>query len=194
MNRSSRIERHTLWRAVRHDTRGVAMVEFGLMLPLLLTLFYGVVEITRFILITQKVEKLAHSVADVTSQSQTVTLADLDRVMVATNDIMNPYAMGVNGRVIVNSIYRPAGATTTPSINWQYLGGGTLVAASALGAVNATPALPTGFTIDERENVIAAEVYYRFSPLLTSQWFGTTTIYRSAFYKPRLGALLNAPT
>lgn len=194
MSRSSPHGLGRLCRACFRDARGVAMVEFGLMLPLLLTLFYGVVEITRFILITQKVEKLAHSVADVTSQSQTVTLVDLDRVMAATSDIMNPYTMGANGRVMVSSIYRPAGTTTTPTINWQYLGGGTLAATSAIGAVNAAPTLPTGFTIDERENVISAEVYYRFSPLLSSQWFGTTTIYRSAFYKPRLGALLNAPT
>ena len=53
--------------------------------------------------------------------------------------------------------------------------------------------MPSGFTFDERENVIAAEVYYQFSPLVSSQFFGTTTIYRVAYYKPRFGALLTAP-
>jgi Flp pilus assembly protein TadG len=172
--------------------QGIAMVEFALVLPVLMTLFYGTVEITRFVLITQKVEKLAHSVADMTAQSATASAASLNQVMAAASDIMSPYTVGANGRVIISSLYR-APSTVDAKINWRYEGGGTLVATSALGLVNAKPVMPSAFTFDERENVIAAEVYYRFSPLISSQFFGTTTIYRIALYKPRFGALLTAP-
>lgn len=171
---------------------GLAIVEFGLALPILMTLFYGTIEITRFILITQKVEKLAHSAADVTAQSQAVTIASLDQVMLAASDIMEPYEMNSNGRIIVSSLYRAAGVTDA-TVNWRYTGGGTLSASSQLGDVGATPTMPAGFTFEERENVIAAEVYYQFSPLISSQFFGTTTVYRVAFYKPRFGALLTTP-
>lgn len=171
---------------------GIAMVEFALALPVLMTLFYGAVEVTRYVLIVQKAEKLAHSVADMAAQSQTATIASLNQVMAAASDIMNPYAMNTNGRIFISSLYRAAGATDA-TVNWRYQGGGSLSANSQLGAVGSIPSVPAGFTFDERENVIAAEVYYQFSPLVSSDFFGTTTIYRVAFYKPRFGALLNAP-
>jgi Flp pilus assembly protein TadG len=174
------------------DRQGIAVVEFALALPVLMTLFYGVIEITRYILIAQKVEKLAHSVADVTAQSQTVSLASLDQVMAAASDIMSPYNLSTNGRIIVSSLYRAAGVAGA-SVSWRYTGGGSLTAASNLGALGTTPSMPAGFTFEERENVIAAEVFYQFSPLISNQFFGTTTIYRVAFYKPRLGALIVPP-
>jgi Flp pilus assembly protein TadG len=172
------------------------MVEFALALPLLITLFYGVIEITRYVLIAQKTEKLAYSVANVTAQESVALKSNLNAVMGASSDIMQPYGTGANSRIIISSIYRQAnaGSTVYPAkVNWQYGGGGTLSAASAIGTVGAAPNMPGGFTFDERENVIAAEVFYRFDPLLTNRWFGTTTIYRVAYFKPRLSALTAAP-
>ena len=79
-------------------------------------------------------------------------------------------------------------------MNWCYRGGGSFAGNSAIGSVGAIPAMPGSFTFNERENVISAEVYYQFSPLISSQFFGTTTIYRAAFYKPRFGLLTATPT
>ncbi|MFM9890926.1 MAG: TadE/TadG family type IV pilus assembly protein [Rickettsiales bacterium] len=188
---------HRFWR----DRRGIAITEFALVLPVLMTLLYGAIEITRYILITQKVEKLSHTIADVTGQSdKKVTLVQLGQMMAATSDIMNPYEMGPNGRTFISSVYRKPGDTNA-SIVWQYprtgtsdSGGGTLAVGSTIGTKGQVPVLPSGFSVDERENVIVAEVYYQFSPLLTNRWFGTTTIYRSTYYKPRFGALLDEPT
>ena len=173
--------------------RGIAVVEFALALPVLMTLFYGTVEVSRYILITQKVEKLAHSIADVTSQEQTASAATLDQVMSAASDIMSPYTMTTNGKIIISSLYR-APSTTNATVNWRYQGGGSYAATSLIGAVGAVPSVPGGFTFDDRENVIAAEVFFQFSPLISTQFFGTTTIYRAAFYKPRFGALITAPS
>lgn len=189
--RCYRMLRQTILRA-RQDAGGIAVVEFALALPVLMTLFYGTIEVTRYILIVQKVEKLAHSVADVTAQSQTVTIASMNQVMSAASDIMSPFTLSTNGKIIVSSLYRAQGETDA-TVNWRYEGGGTFSATSQVGEVGDEPVVPGGFTFDERDNVIAAEVFYQFSPLITTQFFGTTTIYRSAFYKPRLGTLLTAP-
>lgn len=179
-------------RAFLQQEKGLAVAEFALMLPVLMTLFYGCIEITRYILATQKAEKLAHTVADVTAQSSAVTIAGLDQLMAATNDIMNPFAFTADGKVFITSLYRTQGATNA-TVNWRYAGGGNLVATSSFGAVGTTPTMPAGFTFDERENVIVAEVFFQFSPLISSRFFGTTTIYRRAFYKPRFGALITTP-
>lgn len=184
----SPIRRIGIWRS----QAGVAMVEFALALPVLMTLLYGVIETTRYILITQKVEKLSHSVADVVAQSTVVTTASLNQLLEATGDIMKPFAFGTQGTVIISSLYRQQGSADA-RVNWRYQGGGTLTASSQFGAVGAVPVMPAGFTFEERENVIAVEVYYQFTPLLTSQFFGTGTVYRYAFYRPRFGNLTAAP-
>ena len=189
MNRTNPWHRLT---AFARAERGLAVVEFALILPVMMTLFYGTIEVTRYILITQKVEKLAHSIADVTSQEQTASAAVLNQALAATSDIMSPYTMTTNGTVFITSLYR-APNTTDATVNWRYQGGGGLPETSRLGAQGTVPTVPGGFTFDERENIVAAEVFFRFSPLISSQFFGTTTIYRSAFYKPRLGALLTPP-
>jgi TadE-like protein len=175
------------------DKAGIAITEFALVLPILLMLFFGAVDVTRYILITQKVEKLAHSVADVTAQSATITQATLNQVLDASTDIMNPYVMGVNGHIMVSSLYRPPGTSSLPTVSWRHVGGGTMPSVSRIGAVGSAPVMPITFAFAERENVIAAEVFYQFSPLLPNPWFGTTTVYRSAFYTPRFGALTSPP-
>jgi hypothetical protein len=185
-------DRRIVKRFVRHE-RGMAMVEFAMVLPLLLTLFYGAVEITRYVLIVQKAEKFSHTVADVSAQSQTVTTASLNQLLTASSDLMRPFSMNENGRVIITSLYREPGQANA-RVNWRHQGGGSLTAISRLGAMGAVPSMPVVFAFDERENLIAAEVYYRFSPLISDQFFGTTTVYRVAFYKPRLGALVSPPT
>lgn len=162
------------------------------MLPILMVFFYGCIELTRYVLIVQKVEKLAYTIADVSSQDDTLTLAELDTLYAAANDILKPFTIGSNGRVLVSSLYRSDTAANAV-VNWSRTVGGTLTATSRFGAVGAVPTMPVTFTFDSKENVIAAEVFYRFSPILSSQFFGTTTIYRAAFYRPRLGALTAAP-
>lgn len=175
------------------EEEGLAAVEFALMLPMLFTLFYGGMEMTRYILITQKVEKMAHAAADVTAQSRTVTNASLDQLMAATANIMEPFDVGANSRVVISSLYRGVGQASA-RVNWKYYGGGTMGQTGALGNVGDVPVMPSAFTFNERENLISAEVYYRFEPLLTDEFFGTTTIYRVAFYRPRLGLLTTAPS
>ena len=174
------------------NTGGLAVMEFALVLPFLTLILFGVIDVTRYILIVQKTEKLAHSVANVTAQSAVITRATLDQVMNASSDIMNPFATGSNSHIIVSSLYRAAGASTA-RVSWRYEGGGSLVRTSQLGAVGAIPTMPTNFTFAERENVVAAEVYYQFTPLLPHVWLSTTVVYRTAFYSPRFGALTTTP-
>src|SRR5688572_17391883 len=73
--------RRRLLRRALNENSGIAAVEFALLVPILITLFFGAVEVTRFILVSQKVEKLAHTVADVTAQSKTLSTAQLDQLL-----------------------------------------------------------------------------------------------------------------
>lgn len=171
---------------------GLAAMEFTLMAPILLTLFFGSVEITRFILINQKVEKLANTVADIVAQTSEPTTTELDTIMLAAEQVIDPFAFGSNGLVIVSSV--TPDSTNSPTVNWQHYGGGSLSATSQVGTTGGSAAMPAGFTLISSENVIIAEVYYTFTPIFSGIILNNTQMYRTAYYKPRLGALDSTPS
>src|SRR4051812_27276610 len=139
----------TMWNRFRimlKSIEGIAAAEFALAAPLLMIMFLGGTEMSRFLIVNQKVEKAASTVSDVIAQSQTLTNADVTQIMMAAREVMDPFTFGANGVVIVTSIYKTGAAA--PVIKWQVTGGGTMSASSAVGStVGAAATLPTGFTM-----------------------------------------------
>jgi len=166
---------------------GVAFVEFAITLPFLLALFMGAVEVTRYILIAQKVEKATVTISDVVAQEKTIGTTAMNQLITAVSQVMQPYTFSTNGYVIVSSVTPNAGGT--PTIQWQYKGGGTWAQSSKIGSSGGTATLPTGFTLSAGENVIIAEVYYNYTTLMVNSVIPGGTIYKTAFFKPRLGTL-----
>lgn len=177
---------HRRLRLLAADSQGVALVEFALTLPFLLAMFMGTVEYSRYILINQKLDKTVNTVGDVVAQSEEVTTGEIDVLFGAVQHIMEPYSFNSNGRIIITSVSQTNG---TPKVKWQYAGGGTMTHNSSVGAVNATAALPGGMTLYDGEDIIVAEIYYNFTPMMVQDMLGTKSISKIAVFKPRLGAL-----
>lgn len=188
-----------LIRRLLRNERGVAATELALMGPPLIIMFVGLVEITFKLWSTQKAEKVAVTLSDVVAQSQTVTTEGLGYVVNSTGDIMAPFEFEDNGMVIISSVYR-AQDEETPTVNWQCTKTWseseeeTFSAVSKIGTQGSDAILPDDLTLNEKENVIVAEVFYTYEPILPGLLFdGDEIVYRRAFFKPRLGALTNSP-
>ncbi len=171
---------------------GVAAIEFAMALPVLLLLFLGGFEVSHLLLLHQKSDRIAYTVADVVTQSTTVTNAQLNQILNASAQIMQPFTFGANGVVIITSVYQSS--TNPPTVRWRYTGGGTLPRTSQIGSVNGTATLPSGLTLNDRDNIIISEVYYRYTPLFPGIIFDARDIYKTVIFKPRLGALTTPPT
>lgn len=179
-------------RNLRRNQRGAAAVEAALMFPVLMTLFIGCTEVTFKIWSTQKAEKLAVTLADVVAQSQTVSKEDMEYMVKAADNIMDPFDFGEDGVIFISSVYVAQGQTT-PKVNWQCKMAGSFVALSKIGLVSQDANLPDDLTLAERDNVIVAEIYYKYKPIAPGIMFDESIVYRRAFFKPRLGALTNSP-
>ncbi len=181
-------KRHFFSRFIK-DNRGVAAIELAIVLPMMMTLFLGVVEISNFVLINERTEKMAHTVADVVAQGEAITVAELDNILSATSEIMKPFPFNERGHVIITAVHREP--NDTPKVAWQYEGGGTLQNThSNFGGPGFASPLPEGFILNEKETVIIAEIYYAHENLVTNMFNGSNpNLYKYAFYKPRLGAL-----
>lgn len=187
--------------------RGVAAVEFALTLPIWLALLVGTSDMTYFLLVNERTDRIAYSVTDIVTQYSTLTIANLKDIFTAAPQLMKPIAFGSKGVVIVTSVYKATGGV--PRICWQYnssisgTSSGSLVRGSKVGTKNAATdcklgalaTLPHGLVINDNDNIIISEVFYRFDPLFVSAGFlAAQDIYRVAIYKPRLSPLIKIPT
>lgn len=175
------------WKHLRRAQEGVAYIEFAITLPFLLALFMGSVDVTRYILIAQKVEKVSSTVSDLVAQHDNMSTSQLNILIQAAGEVMKPYSFGAGGYVIVTSVTKTG--TNAPRVNWQYTGGGTWTQNSLIGAPGNLANMPANFTMNSNENVIIAEVFYNYSPLISNSVITAGQIYKLSVHKPRLGAL-----
>ena len=180
---------HALGRYLRRlltDRRGVFAVELALATPVLAGLTLGGVEITRFVLLNQKIERTSATMADLVSQSEILTEQNIIKLFDATSQVMTPFDINTDGRLILSSVSADGGGP--PKINWQRAYGAP-GSASHLGSVGATALLPAGFQVRDSESVIVAEVFYNYTPLFTSNLIAPVNLYNLAVYRPRFGSL-----
>jgi len=163
-----------------------AAIEFGLAMPILMLLALGGFEMTRFIIIQQKISKTVTTMGDLVARSPSLAASDITNMFNAVDHLMAPYQFGANGRVILSNVSNN-GATV--KVNWQRFGGGTYSAVSKIGAQNAVASLPAGFTLDVNEDTIVSEIYYNYRPLVAPNIIAAQVVYKVKYYKPRLGAL-----
>jgi Flp pilus assembly protein TadG len=74
-----------------NNNRGVSAVEFALLLPLMLTLYLGGVEVSQGISIDRKVTLTARTVADLVAQVSSIDNTGVNAALGAATAIMAPY-------------------------------------------------------------------------------------------------------
>ena len=138
------------------NERGVALIEFALVFPIMLILVFGTVECIRYILVIQKVQKAAYQLTNIVAQHPPATYVDttaqppvshateLTQSEITTNifsllpRMMSPYGKAQNEGIIFSSfIHR-----TDPARNllrWQISQGGANVETSHSTINDASP-------------------------------------------------------
>ena len=170
-----------------NDQRGGVMIEAAVIMPFLLFVMLGGVEIVRFALLQQKLNRTAVSMADLVAQAEDLTANDLDSLFAAVQFVAQPFELGAQGRVIVSSV--SATGANPPKVDWQRFGAGTANETSELGVAGANASLPTGFLVRAGESMIYSEVIYNFEPLIFPQVMAPTQLRHRAVFRPRFGAL-----
>ena len=77
--------------AMLRDQRGVAALEFALMAPLLLSMYFVTMEVAQAIETNKKVGRVSSMVADLVTQQQTITKSELEAIMSIGESTLQPY-------------------------------------------------------------------------------------------------------
>lgn len=74
------------------DCNGLAATEFAIIAPVMLVLFFGMVEFTSGVEVNRKLTVMARTLSDLTSRSSSVADTDLSNFFAAGTAVMWPYA------------------------------------------------------------------------------------------------------
>ena len=100
-------------------TDGVAAIEFALIVPIMLTMFIGVVELSQAITVDRRVSQVASTTADLVARQRQITTTTLNGYMLIITELMSPYAAGPLKMTIAN-VYNTTGVPATARVCWFY--------------------------------------------------------------------------
>src|SRR5947208_8334072 len=142
--------------ALAGDQRGVSAVEFAMLLPLMITLYLGSVEISQGVGIDRKVTLAARTIADLASQVSTIVSADMTNVLNATSAVIAPYDAS-KLKVTISAV--TVDASSVAKIKWSCTLNGT-----ARG-VGSTVTLPAALNV-ANTTLVWGEVSYAYTPTI----------------------------
>lgn len=161
------------------DRRAVAALEFAIILPLMLVLYLGCVEVTQGIAIKRKVTLTAHTVADLTSQQTAVSAAEMANIFNAAAAIMAPYPSANLQAVVAEVAIDGQGQAT---VVWSSASqNGTALTAGQSVTVPSALAVPNTY-------LILGQAQYSYDPTYASALTNTVTLSDQIFVLPRQSA------
>lgn len=158
-----------IWRRARlsvfgliTDCRAVAAIEFAMIVPIMLLMFFGTVEFSSGVAIDRKVTLMAHTLSDLTSQSPMTGVSDTDlsNFFSAGMSMMYPYPTTATTpplKAVISELYVDP-TTLQARVQWSkgYQGG-------TVRALKSPVPIPPGLAVGGTY-LIFSEVSYHYIP------------------------------
>lgn len=167
-----------LARQLHHNRRGVAAVEFAMILPVMLIIYFGIVETGQAVMIDRKVTQLTRSLVDLSSQVATISDTERDNIFNAAQTVMMPYTNVAPKMSIHHIVIDSAGVA---KVCWSEQRNSTKLARGDTVTLPADVRLPN-------TSIVMAQASYDFTPAVGWIIKSKITIGGSPIYmRPRLG-------
>jgi Flp pilus assembly protein TadG len=189
---------------LQFDRRGIAAVEFAFVLPVMLTLYLGCVEVTQGVIANRQITAVARTIADLASQ-QTGALTDTGNSVLgvdistifAASQALFPQGTASNPlRMTISQVDFTVVGTCSPTCvynaqtSWSTtINGGTprpcviVLTPTANGSPPSPNTVPTG--VYGAGSLIVADVTYSYTPTFGYVLINNIPISHSAYMKPR---------
>jgi Flp pilus assembly protein TadG len=175
-------------RFARHES-GIAAVEFSLILPILVVLWIGGVEVTQALSVDRRLNNLASALGDLSARTKVLSHAEVDNIFDIGPGAMFPFcdtqaecsADGLVMRITAVNMDEDG----NPEVAWTRMRG-TLPAG--------VPAYEVGDDVDEvpetlrapDSQLIMSEVYYSYTPAVGYVITSTIGLEDQMYFVPRL--------
>lgn len=193
-------------RRFSRDERGISLVEFAMLLPLMLTLFIGAAEISNAVAIDRKISIAARSVADLVAQVTTVSDTEMTNIKNAAKAVLYPFYPTATPKFgfVVSSV--KIDNNKVARVQWSDIEACAVCKDSTGAALKVrtkddivTSLIPAGVLI-ANTTLIWAEASYNYSPIIAGSdkdWFwkltGDKPLTDQIFMRPRLSDCVQRP-
>ena len=160
-----------LLRAFLKSQRGVAVVEFAIILPMMAMLFLGTFEASRAVRAKMKASNAAQTIADLIAAQNSVSSADLVNYCNGAKAVMAPFS-GTTLKAAIASV-------TNGVVDWhdESCGGASAIASPT--------SIATSLNNGAGNSVIIVQTTYTYSSLLVYVLPASITMTQTAFGRPR---------
>ena len=182
------------WMDLGEDQRGVAAMEFALLAPLMVMIYFGVAELTDALMTSRRISHVASAVGDLAAQSSATTPAQLNDIFSIGAQLMQPSPITAgNFKLRLTSI--TVDANNVPRVDWSQgtAGYSALAKNAAVTLPLAAKALPTDPDtpfIGKGQSVIMAEAHYTFASPVAKYLPQTSDLSDTLYLMPRSGVTI----
>jgi Flp pilus assembly protein TadG len=191
-------------KAARHASNhdGTAAVEFALLMPIMITLFFGVVESSLALICRSDVSLMASTAGDLISQVNTASTADLSNVYSAASTVLYPYYDGSKGSPMPTIRITSVVDDGSGAVGKDHMTGTIAWTCTQTGSGTLTPSARTvgkPFTLPQAlmtasGSIVVAEIAYSYVSPTTKAITGPINFTNNFYAKPRRVAQIPAPT
>jgi Flp pilus assembly protein TadG len=166
--------------------RGVAAIEFAMIMPVLLILFLSSFDVGNAIIVYLKVRTAAYELAAITNQYGTgstaqISTSTMTAITSATSAVMAPFP---SSAAVVTISQIKATSVSAATVSWSYTVNGTALSGSYTG-------LPSNMAKNSCNNTypcyfILSSVQYPYTPLFGQYMTGSLTLSDTLLMTPRV--------
>jgi Flp pilus assembly protein TadG len=179
------------------DRRGLAATEFAMILPIMLLLFFGTVELGSAIAIKRKLTLVVHAASDLASQSlDSLKTTDMQNVFAASGAIISPYSL-TPLTTTVSEVF--IDKNKIAKIQWSQSATVAMVGGSPTAALQPsahkpkdTVTVPAGLLIPNTW-LIWSEVSYTYTPTVGYVLKTNLTMKDETYTRPRQSLCVDYP-
>jgi Flp pilus assembly protein TadG len=178
------------------DADAVAAIEFAIVVPFMLLLYVGGIELADGMAINVKVSATAHSVTDMVTQNTSLSTAQMQNILTGATAIIAPYPVTGSSSsllsVTVSEISSDANGNLT--LRWSQSYNGTSFGPGRTNLTNLTVPTSLNGTVGNANNpnnqndqvsFIVGEVSYAYTPNLGYTISGTVNLQDTDWLFPR---------
>ena len=178
------------------DADAVAAIEFAIVVPFMLLLYIGGIELADGMAINVKVSATAHSVTDMVTQNTSLSTAQMQNILTGATAIIAPYPVTGSSSsllsVTVSEISSDANGNLT--LQWSQSYNGTSFGPGRTNLTNLTVPTSLNGTVGNANNLnnqndqvsfIVGEVSYAYTPNLGYTISGTVNLHDTYWVFPR---------
>jgi Flp pilus assembly protein TadG len=183
---------HNQTRRLSADARGVAAIEFLMIMPIMLMLCFGIIQVSSAVTVDRKVSQTARTLSDLISQSSSITDNDIANAFTTGLAMMSPYSSTPLQEKISQVYVDPV--TMTGKVKWSRASGTGI----SPHACNEVVPVPSSLLVSGTY-LIFSEVSYDFVPAFghdINLKFASPTFHLSdqMFTRPRQSLTVAYPT